>query len=499
MIELNLNTLLFEYNILINLIIFVLILAFTLKNINLQNLFFGLVIYFLYHNLYAFLAFFHTNPRNVYPIIHSTGTPNINILDVVNLSSNMLRYSFILIWILILNFFCLYKLKIECNIKTLNKALKENKILVLFSILWLITSFYHVYLSENFYVYKFWLIKILMFNIFIITILFLKYNISGNNYKKSWSQTYFIFGTSHFVMFLITVFEFIIMNYSITSTVKCVSFADMDCVFRPSGSLFNPNTLSLYYCLTNFVITGYILMRNKLDFHSVLIIITTAIGLFLTASRSIILVLALFQFLVLFFLIFKSKGHIIKTLKIYSLYYTFFLALILIPKLNLISSKFNHFLDLISSRIILLPLHILNMIDGLFKKLFDYFRFFFDLGSYSNTAQFNKIFQKFLYMGSVSGRNSSDSTDNTFIMLIRDEGVTSLVLFSSMLLYFCFHYGKLYFENKNIIFLIPFCILLTLPLLLNTLNIFANFPIFIFLSIMLGYMFFIINRNEKKI
>lgn len=492
MIELNLNTLLFQYNILINIFIFLLILTLTIKNMNLQNLFFGFVIYILYHNLYAFLAFFHTNPRNVYPIIHTTGTPNINISDVVNLSFNMLRYSFILIWILILNLFCLYKLKIECNIKNLNKALKENKILVLFSILWLITSFYHVFLSEDFYVYKFWLIKILMFNIFIITILFLKFNISGNNSKKSWSQTYFIFGTSHLVMFSITVFEFIIMNNTITSTVKCVSYSDMDCVFRPSGSLFNPNTLSLYYCLTNFVITGYILMRNKLDFHSVLIIITTAIGLFLTASRSIILVLAFFQFLVLFFLIFKSKGHVIKTLKIYSLYYTFFIALILIPKLNLISSKFNHFLDLISSRIMSLPIIILNTI-------YDYFGSFFAHEHFFNTAHFNKTYQKIWDMGSISGRNSSDSTDNTFIMLLRDEGVTSLVLFSSMLLYFCFHYGKLYFENKNIFFLIPFCVLLILPLLLNTLNIFANFPIFIFLSIMLGYMFFIINRNEKKI
>ena len=90
MIELNLNTLLFQYNILIHIFIFLLILTLTIKTMHLQNLFFGFVIYILYHNLYAFLAFFHTNPRNVYPIIHTTGTPNINISDVVNLSSNML-------------------------------------------------------------------------------------------------------------------------------------------------------------------------------------------------------------------------------------------------------------------------------------------------------------------------------------------------------------------------------------------------------------------------
>jgi len=272
------------------------------------------------------------------------------------------------------------------------------------------------------------------------------------------------------------------LDYTVKTYIfkKCVSFADMYCVLRPTASLFNPNTLGTYFILMTIGLTGFNLIENKLCVASILIFSLTAICLFLTGSRSLLLILIIFHFFLIIFQLFYSPQYIIKTLITSGIFYCSFLMMIVIGKFRLFNASPTYVLELLYDRWSFLPVQLVDIIIGIYRTLL-------------SKVQTDPLLQ----LSSYTGRFSSYSTDNTYIMILRDEGILSFLILVGILLFFAFSCLELYLRVKKIDYLFYFCSVISLSLIFAILNIFANFPIFIFCSIFFSVLFFILEKEKR--
>ena len=517
-----LNTLLLDYNIVINLLFFVFSLFFVYINFSVQKLFYGFIFYLLVHNMYGFLVFFHTNANHFYPLLHSSGQPltDLKIFDIKSFfNPNEIRYVLIFGWILIINYYLIREKKIKNIIGF--KLIQKNFFLFFICLLWMISSIYTLYNNaDGNHLYRYWLVKLLIFNIFICTYYFIKSNVSNCQVYQSWFNPQLVFFKMSFFMIALTFFEFFVININTLETVKCISFADMHCVLRPTASLFNPNTLGVFFILMIIGLTGFNLIKNKLCTPSILIYSLATVCLFLTGSRTSILIIIIFHFFLIIFQLFYSRQYIIKTLITAGVVYFSFLMMAIIGKIRLFNASFNNVLELLSDRWYLLPIHIFNIIVKLLNNIIKFINEILGLIiEYSNYIISFTTVKKIpniqnglkipniqndlntltLNLNSYSDRVSSDSTDNTFVMIFRDEGIFSFLILVSILLYFAFSCLILYLKDYKIYYLFGFCVVASLSFMFVTLNIFANFPIFIFVAIFLGALFFLLKKEENML
>lgn len=210
----------------------------------------------------------------------------------------------------------------------------------------------------------------------------------------------------------------------------------MDIVYRASSILFNPNLLGLW-CALVILFAGYVYhMKSVPRKLPIFIIILCSLAMFLSGSRSGLLICFLPFSLITVLLVFQKENRLeYKDIFLpFGIFFVFLLSLIIFVKIGIplmnSESEWVNALLLIADRFILMPVEIISFASDILLN--------YD-GPFSEVIK-SIIEMLPLYLSkssaiSIHGRFSTGLIDNGYLVMLEDTGWAGLIIWVFMLVY----------------------------------------------------------------
>ena len=475
-----LDTFILEYSFIINLFLLFFTLMYFFRNHSVHRLIISFVIYVIFHNFYAVLTYFHSNPELYIQIHGAVGNYSIK-YDKTKI------YLILLSWIVFFKIYLIFRLYQKDKLLCVLNLIKD-KILYFLTIGYCcLGTFLFFYLKDipDIYTIRFIIIKLILLPTFILLYLSYNYNLDKIKNGKIWYQYKNIAFTTLFISLFIIFIEFYIYNKDLNADINCVSFSDYYCLMRPSGSFMNPNNLAVYLLLSLFIIKFRSFCNFRISNIDGLCIILISLSFYITTSRSILIVSLLMFFILFNLFLFKKKIKMfLFNLKLFILFTIPFLlgSFLFIYKdinysiININKLLFYRWYDLV--------INLWYIFYYFVSKVLIIVLNFVGLNASLDSNKFTKIIDG----QSISGRISSSATDNTLHHILNTEGFFNFFFISLLIFIWIYKSFFKYYNNTN--YASAFNITFGLIIFFQSFfaNFFALFPIYFLVLIIYFYI-----------
>lgn len=260
------------------------------------------LIYSLFHYFFAVLLWLYQD-KTIYEFIFLGQRTDI--------FTKLVLYICILINLLQFFIYGFYKINKNYSLKKLIKNIyNKYKIEIFILLIWISLVILNALINPiQFWMFKYFIIKLICLLIFIITFILLSKKIDHFNVLFGWLKFIEVAFVIHIIITLIVLIEFYLYNvHENKITSECLSHGTPRCILRTIGTFFNPNQLALYSNLTVVLFTTIFLKFKKYNYIAGLMLFCSGIMIYFSGSRSFLICVIIFyvSFLITQFVVSKK-------------------------------------------------------------------------------------------------------------------------------------------------------------------------------------------------